>query len=330
MRRSACLAALGLVLAGCSSKTSAPVVCDNSGVRLMAFASDRQVNAGHYQVWLYDFDGPGYHLLRNLGSASGIDSTPTISSDAQLVAFARTDTTDPSHVHILVYDRAGCGFAGVGGALDTGHEKDPAFTGNALRLAFARDTLAHWRIRLISANGALVPLGQLGQAQAYDDWRPAPNHDGSRIAFVSNRVTLQHPDGEPHVFVFDVAGDSLVTTPGLDSLGAPGRGLDPSLTPDGRWLFFSSDRPGGLGGFDIYRYDLTNRTLEHLPAMNSAQDDRYPSINQAGDVVAFQSLRTAGAGLYDLWLFTIGGASPNQPAGVPSAADDRHPALVFP
>ena len=330
MRRCWFLAALGLLLAGCSSKTSAPVVCDNSGVELMAFASDRQASPGHYQIWLYDFGGPGFRLLRNLSSPTGIDSTPTLSSDGQLIAFARTDTTDPAHTHVLVYARANCGFAGVGGTLDTGHEKDPAFTGDALSLAFARDTLAHWRIRLVRANGVLIPLASLGANQPYDDWDPAPNQSGTRIAFVSNRVTVQHTDGEPHVFVFDVGGDSVVAMPGIDSLGAPGRTLDPSLTPDGRWLYFASDRPGGLGGFDVYRYDLTNKTLDHLTALNSAQDDRSPSVDAAGDVVAFQSGRTGGGGKNDVWIFQIGAAAPYQTPLLSSTADDRSPALVLP
>jgi Tol biopolymer transport system component len=298
---------------------------------MVAFASDRQKPAGHYQIWLYDFDAPGFRLLRNLASTTGIDSTPSISADGQLVAFTRTDSADLAHSHVLVYSRATCGFAGVGGNLDLGHEKDPAFTGNSVRLAFARDTLGHWRIRLIQANGNLLPIGHLADAQPYDDWAPSPSFDGSKIAFVSNRVTLQYPAGDPHVFVYDVAHDSLIATPGIDSLtSVAGRNLDPNLTPDGRWLTFASDRVGTIGGFDVYRYDLNARSLQRLSALNSDQDERHPSSSADGTVIVFQSQRTGGGGQYDLWLYQIGAAAPYQTPGLPSPGDDLHPSVVLP
>jgi Tol biopolymer transport system component len=321
---------LGLLAAGCSTKTSAPVTCDNSGVRMVAFASDRDAFPGHSGIWLYDLDGQGFRLLRNLSSPTGIDSTPSLSLDGQLVAFTRTDSLDPAHTHVLVYDRATCAFAALGPTLDTGHEKDPAFTGDALRLAFARDTLAHWRIRLIRSDGTLVSLGHLGDGQPYDDWDPSPNINGSVIAFVSNRVTAQLPDGNPHVFVYDVAHDSLIATPGLDTLGVAARNVDPSITPDGHWLVFASDRGGGVGGFDVYRYDFATHVLQRLPALNSDQDDRNPSISPDGGVVVFESRRTGGGGKNDLWIYSIGSAAPYQTLGIASPADDRHPSLVLP
>jgi len=321
------LAALALLATGCSTKSSAPVTCDNGGSWLLAFASDRRQPAGHYQIWLYDVDAQGFRLLRNLASSSGIDSTPSISSDGQLIAFTRTDSIHPSLSRVLVYDRASCGFAPAGAGIDTGHEKDPAFTGNALRLAFARDTLGYWRIRMILATGALVPLGHLGDPQPYDDWAPSPNSTGSLIAFVSNRITVQYPDGSPHVFVYDVAHDSLLATPGLDTVGTY---LDPAITSDGHWLFFASNRTGGLGGFDLWRYDLTTRTLQALPAANSDQDDRHPAVRPDGGLIAFQSGRTGGGGKNDLWIYALGGGAPYQGVGMASPGDDLHPAMAWP
>src|SRR5439155_8527457 len=125
--------------AGCSNRTSAPAPCDNAGIHLLAFASDRQKPAGRYQIWLYDLDEQGFRLLRNLPTAAGIDSSPSLSPDGQLVAFVRTDSADLSRRQVLIYDRGTCGFISRP-ALGVSHEKDPAFTGNSARLAFARDT----------------------------------------------------------------------------------------------------------------------------------------------------------------------------------------------
>src|SRR5262249_29403407 len=159
----------------------------------------------------------GFRLLRNLATAAAVDSSPTLSTDVQLIAFTRAQA---GLSHVLIYSRADCGFL-ARPALDTGHEKDPAFTQDflSLHLAFARDTLAHWRIRLMYSDGSMAAIGHLGDAQPYDDWQPAPNVDGSRIAFVSNRVSITSPAGDPHVYVYDVAHDSLIATPGLDAVG---------------------------------------------------------------------------------------------------------------
>ncbi len=314
--------------AGCSKQTSAPVPCDTSGIRLLAFASDRRQAAGHDQIWLYDLDAQGFHLLRNLASPSAVDSTPALSPDGELIAFTRADTTDPARTRIMIYARAACGFVSRP-VLDTGHERDPAFTGDGLRLAFARDTLGHWRLRLLNSGGSLAPIGHLGDPQGYDDWAPAPSQDGSRIAFVSNRANpqLPVPPGGPHVYVYDVAGDTLVATPGLDSLGAD---VDPSLTPDGRWLCFASNRAGGKGGFDLYLYDLGARTLVRLDNANSDQDERRPSLRAAATGLAFQSARAGGGGQFDVWLYSLGAAAPYQLPEMPSPGNDLQPSVVWP
>ena len=316
---------LGLAVAGCSSKTSAPVTCDNSGLRLLAFASDRRQAAGHTQIWLYDLDAQGYHLLRNLASPSAIDSTPSISSDGQLIAFTRSDTTG-STPHILIYERASCGFVPQDG-LVAGHDRDPAFSGDALHLAFDRDTLGHRRIRMLQAGGKLAPIGHLGNVQPFDDWQPSPNSNGSRIAFVSNRVSIQSPDGSPSIYVYDVPGDSLLALPGMDSVGVE---VDPSLSSDGRFMCFASDRAGGKGGFDLYIYDVQTHTLTRLDNANSPQDERRPAIRPGGGAIAFESTRAGGGGGMDIWLFSLGGAAPSQGADLPSAGQDLQPSVFWP
>jgi Tol biopolymer transport system component len=326
--RGAALATLAALAAfGCSSnsKTTQPVTCDNAGTHLLAFASDRNQPAGQFHIYLYDLDASGFHLLSNLASGAIADSSPTLSSDGQLLAFVRSGAGGPS---IQVYVRADCGFI-ARPALGGGHETGPAFTGNALRLAFARDTLGRRRIRLMNYNGSLASIGHLGDAVAYDDWAPSPNQDGSLIAFTSNRITIAHPDGNPHVFVYDVAHDSLVATPGLDSLSSTS--LEPSLTPDGRWLAFASDRAGGAGGFDIYLYDLQNRMLVALLNLNSSGNDRRPSIRADGNLIVFESDRSGGLGKLDLWNYSrISQVAPIQLYQESSAGDDLHPSLVWP
>jgi Tol biopolymer transport system component len=315
-----------LALLGCSSKskTTQPVSCDNSGTHLLALASDRNQPAGQFHIYLFDLDALGFHLLSNLASGTAADSSPSLSSDGQLLAFVRGGAGGSS---ILIYVRQDCGFI-TRPAMGGGHETGPAFTGNALRLAFARDTLGHRRIRLMNYDGSMVPLGHLGDAVPDDDWAPSPNQDGSRIAFVSNRVTIAHPDGNPHVFVYDVVNDSLLATPGLDSLSSSS--FEPSLTPDGRWLAYTSDRAGGAGGLDVYLYDLQNLMLVALPNLNSSGNDRRPSIGAGGNLIVFESDRPGGSGKLDLWNYSrLTAVAPTQTYQESSAGDDLHPSLVW-
>ncbi len=60
----------------------------------------------------------------------------------------------------------------------------------------------------------------------------------------------------------------------------------PSLSRDGKLLYFSSDRAGGFGGFDLYVSRLVNgnwTSPENLgPVINTAFDERYPCIHPSG------------------------------------------------
>lgn len=78
----------------------------------------------------------------------------------------------------------------------------------------------------------------------------------------------------------------------------------PSLSPDGNHLYFSSDRPGGFGGKDIYRcdrYGLSWGTPVNLgPEINTAGDEMYPSFHANG-VLYFASNGHLGLGGLDVF-----------------------------
>lgn len=61
----------------------------------------------------------------------------------------------------------------------------------------------------------------------------------------------------------------------------------PAVSPDGRWLYFVSDMPGGEGGLDIWRAQLRAATdiafIENLgPAINTAADEMFPTFSPDG------------------------------------------------
>ncbi len=82
-----------------------------------------------------------------------------------------------------------------------------------------------------------------------------------------------------------------------------------SMTSDGNLIYFSSNRPGGLGGLDIYvsRKDSKGNwgPAVNLGApINTPYDDDAPFIHADGQTLYFSSRGHAGMGGYDIYRST--------------------------
>ena len=83
---------------------------------------------------------------------------------------------------------------------------------------------------------------------------------------------------------------------------------NPSISQDGLSLYLSSDRPGGVGGFDIWvsqrlAVDLPWEAPVNLgPTVNTSANDNGPSLSPDGRLLFFISTRPGGAGLADLYM----------------------------
>ncbi|MEP1489585.1 MAG: OmpA family protein [Algibacter sp.] len=79
----------------------------------------------------------------------------------------------------------------------------------------------------------------------------------------------------------------------------------PSLSNDGTKLYFASDRPGGLGGSDIYVVDINKDGSFGVPrnlgaVVNTDKNELFPFINNE-DVLFFSSDGHLGLGLLDIF-----------------------------
>ncbi len=81
----------------------------------------------------------------------------------------------------------------------------------------------------------------------------------------------------------------------------------PSITNDGKRLFFASDMPGGYGGTDIYVSYLTDGswgTPQNIgPKLNTEGQEMFPYLN--GDYLYFSSDGHGGLGGLDLYRATL-------------------------
>lgn len=78
---------------------------------------------------------------------------------------------------------------------------------------------------------------------------------------------------------------------------------DPAVSKDGKWLYFSSDMPGGQGGKDLWRVMISDGhgTLENLgEQINTPGDERFPYVRD-DSTLYFSSNGHAGFGGLDLF-----------------------------
>ena len=79
----------------------------------------------------------------------------------------------------------------------------------------------------------------------------------------------------------------------------------PAISPDGEWLYFTSNMPGGMGGYDIWRVRLTTSGVagvENLGApINTPGDELFPTFRPNGDLY-FSSDGHEGMGGLDIYI----------------------------
>lgn len=119
------------------------------------------------------------------------------------------------------------------------------------------------------------------------------------------------------------------------SFNSSARDFDPAFTADGRFVYFCSDRAGGLGGDDLWRVSVNAQGFgepEHLGnAVNTAKNEWAPMVS-AGHTLLFSSDGHAGEGRMDLFISRVlrGGFGKAEPlAGGINTAEDEFDATFL-
>src|SRR2546425_5346185 len=81
----------------------------------------------------------------------------------------------------------------------------------------------------------------------------------------------------------------------------------PAISPDGLSLYFTSNRTGGVGGFDMYvsqraSVDGPWGSPVNIAALNTTFDEGNPAFSRDGRFLFFQSKRPGGLGGIDIWV----------------------------
>ncbi|MDN5203361.1 OmpA family protein [Fulvivirgaceae bacterium BMA10] len=136
----------------------------------------------------------------------------------------------------------------------------------------------------------------------YHDSNISLNADGSQLYLYSDDT------GNGDIYVSNMNADGSYSEPELlsENINSSFTENSVSESPDGNILFFASNRPGGLGGIDIYyvtkdKRGEWSRVKNMGPVINTEQDDYSPFIHYDGKTLYFSTKGRKGMGGYDIF-----------------------------
>jgi Tol biopolymer transport system component len=156
---------------------------------------------------------------------------------------------------------------------------------------------------------APVNLGSTVNSSS-EEWSPSISADGLELYFASERPG-EYGGGDIYVATRATTSDPWDTPVNLEIVNSRTNDTAPSISADGRMLFFQSTRSGGSGSFDIWvtTRETTNAEWSApvnlgLP-VNSSYNDGDPCISADGSILFFWSNHPGGLGGGDLWQVSI-------------------------
>lgn len=131
------------------------------------------------------------------------------------------------------------------------------------------------------------------------------------------------------IFIAELSGTDLVSVRPFKYNNPEYEVGQPSVSSDGKYLFFASDMPGGQGGSDLYYCELVNgewATPVNLgPKVNSKGVENYPYMHPSGKLY-FTSDRPGGVGKLDVYFTSLNYGKWEDPVLLPepinSTSDD--------
>lgn len=134
----------------------------------------------------------------------------------------------------------------------------------------------------------------------------APNSDA--IYFVRGGARGQ---GNKNIFISRLQADGSWGTPeNVSELNTPYNESSPSMHPDGKTLYFSSDGHPGMGGLDLFVTRMQEDGTWGLPEnlgypINTEKEEEALAVNRKGTLAYLASDRLGGYGSMDLYSFEL-------------------------
>ena len=131
------------------------------------------------------------------------------------------------------------------------------------------------------------------------------------------------PDTEIVLASLSASANGLTVGAPANITNSPGYDNQPSFTPDGRSIHFTSLRSGSQT--DIYRYDIASRSISQVT--DTRESEYSPTVTPDGGHISV--IRVEADGTQRLWRFTMDGRQPEvllpnvKPVGYHAWVDDN-------
>ncbi|TCK68917.1 WD40 repeat protein [Winogradskyella wandonensis] len=205
------------------------------------------------------------------------------------------------------------GFANISAAAFTKDGKYMYFTTNSDVVGdnkskdFKTFNLQIHRAEYIDGKGWSNPTELPFCNKDYSYAHPALSPDGKTLYFVSN---MPGTKGRTDIFKVEIFNYTTYGEPERldDKINSPRTELYPFVSENNK-IYFSSNRRGGIGGYDIYSYNLDTKDTKETPMLlpepiNSIGEDFSFYLMEDGKRGFLTSRRKDGKGDDDIYYFT--------------------------
>lgn len=248
------------------------------------------------------------------------DGYPWVSSDGLELYFAsyRAGGSGGSDLWVATRSDPMAAFgppAVVAGVSSTSNERAPSLVADGTSLYFTAEnrpggvgSVDIWSATRPPSGTFGAPSPVPGVNTTAADRSPAISADGLVLCFGSDRAGGV---GGYDLWCTSRAATTAMFDPPelLAELASPGSDWTPWLSPDLRTLMFSSNRPGGMGGMDLWistRDDPAGAfdAPVNLVEVNTADDETTPVMSADLQTLYYRSTGAGGAGGEDVWTAT--------------------------
>lgn len=168
---------------------------------------------------------------------------------------------------------------------------------------------------------AVYEQGKLGAASRVNDLSSSTLHEGAACISGDGNIlyltkwAVNKEKKSAAIYISKRLSDNSVTQWGeavlLDSLVNKSgfNSQQPFLMPDGKHLLYASDKPGGLGGYDLWSAELDAsgkpvRSVNLGSGINTSSNEQAPYYHPASGTLVFATDGRTGMGGYDLFYVT--------------------------
>jgi len=156
-------------------------------------------------------------------------------------------------------------------------------------------------------------IGEVINTKANDEQIIGVSADGLTLIYNYDNAT----DGSGDIFIGPKYDNEIMkpfkANSAINSLSLENAA---TISPDGKTLYFSSNRAGGMGGFDLYRAlvlpDGTwSEALNLGPEINTPYDEDFPNMSMDGNTIYFSSKGHKSMGGFDIFKMILDSATGN-------------------